>query len=317
MNDAPTIALLRTFLVVAQERHFARAAKKLNMSAPALSQRISRLEHLAGTPLFERHPYALTAAGQSLLETAEAAVRAADAAACHLTSLAAGSRATLRVGVLSHGAGALTAATIRAFEQQEPGVAITVRGIDFPDIISSVVNQHVDVAFVRPTLGDARLDEYPLVEEQRYAILPQWDDRAHLPCVTLDDLDRDAFLSPAAGTPDQYRRFLHLVDDRNGEQPRHLDSHCRRAEDFLIAVAAGLGVASTIKSFRDYYPWHGIAYVPITNAAHARTSLVTTTEPRELVRRFRDQTITIATTAGSAPRRATRPATSSRPDLTP
>ena len=62
-------------------------------------------------------------------------------------------------------------------------------------------------------------------------------------------------------------------------RPRHLDSHCRRAEDFLIAVAAGLGVASTIKSFRDYYPWHGIAYVPITNAAHARTSLVTTTKP--------------------------------------
>ncbi len=291
------VELLRSFLAVAQERHFARAAKRLNLSAPALSQHIRRLEQLAGTPLFERHPFAITTAGEAMLDIAEEAVRAADAASRRLSSLATRSRATLRVGVLSHGAGPITAATIRAFRQHEPRVTITIHGIDFPDTISAVVDQRVDVAFVRPMLGDPRLDEFPLGEERRYAILPQRDDRAHLPDVTLADLDRDIFLSAADGTPEQYRRFLHLIHDRNEERPRHVDSQCRRAEDFLNAVAAGLGVATTISSFRRYYPWPGIAYVPITDIGPARTSIVTkASERRPLVRRFCNQTIEMART---------------------
>jgi DNA-binding transcriptional LysR family regulator len=73
---------LRYFLGVAEERHFTRAARKLGLAQPPLSQQIRQLETEVGTALFARGPRgaALTAAGEAFFPHAEAAVREADRA---------------------------------------------------------------------------------------------------------------------------------------------------------------------------------------------------------------------------------------------
>ncbi len=74
--------LLQSFVVLAEELHFGRAAERLNLAQPALSQQISRLEKQVGPKLYTRNSrmVELTDAGRAMLEPARAALRAADQA---------------------------------------------------------------------------------------------------------------------------------------------------------------------------------------------------------------------------------------------
>lgn len=308
------VGLLRAFVAVAEERHFGRAARRLAVSAPALSQRIKKLEAQAGTRLVERSPVVLTAAGASLLPLARRTVASADATTAHLSALQAGRGGALRVGVLSHGGGEVMAATLRSFSAQFPEVAVTLRALDFPEAASAVKERDVDVAFVRPSLGDERLHEYPVFTENRYAILPRWDERARLRELSVADIDRDPFLTPADGSPMAYRSFLHLLRERNDEPPRIVDSQCRRAEEFLGAVVSGRGIATTVRSFTRHYRWPDIAYVPVRDAAPATTTLVVDAEDRRAtVRAFVDRLRAVRTQARSSlPPGAPRPARAHR-----
>jgi DNA-binding transcriptional LysR family regulator len=93
---------LRSFVAVAQELHFGRAAKRLHLSGPALSQQVIALERELGVPLFtrDRRSVALTAAGRSLLEDAEQLLTLADSAADRARR-ALGEAARLRIGYVS------------------------------------------------------------------------------------------------------------------------------------------------------------------------------------------------------------------------
>lgn len=266
--------LLRTFVAVAEELHFGRAATRLGQGTSRTSQQVRQVEELAGVALFHRSPVSLTAAGEALLDSARAAVRANEAASLAVGSVRASRGAVLRVGLLSHGAGAVTDRVLRAYHREHPGIGLSVHAVDFPDLLSSLLDGRVDVAFARPTIGDARLVEHVLRWERRFAILPVRDPRAYRPSIELAELSRERFLAPAGGTPSAYRRFLHLTEDFNGQAPATVDTQCRRAEEFLALVGAGVGVASTIESFCDFYRWPGVAYVPIAGAARAAATVV-------------------------------------------
>ncbi len=190
-----------------------------------MSQRIKKLEAQAGTRLVERSPVVLTAAGASLLPMARRTVASAGATTAHLSALRAGRSGALHVGVLSHGGGEVMAATLRSFSEQFPEIAVTLRALDFPEAASAVKERDVDVASVRPRLGDDRLHEYPVFTENGYAIPSRWDERARLRELSVADIDRAPFLTPADGFPVAYRSFLHLLREHNDEPPRIVDSH--------------------------------------------------------------------------------------------
>ena len=176
---------------------------------------------------------------------------------------------------------------IRTYRTQHPEVHVTMISLAFSAMTSALLDGLVDVAFVRPSLDDPRFEEHPVLTEQRYAILSDHDDRAHLPTLSLADLDRDTFLTPSKTAPARYGAFLHLLDDRNGEAPRTLDTRCDHAEEFLAAVAAGLGVATTVTSFTHHYSWPGISYVPLRDAKPASTTAILSSgESRPQVRGF-------------------------------
>src|SRR5919108_5827437 len=92
--------LLRPFVVLAEELHFGRAAERLHITQPALSQQIGRLERQVGIRLLDRtrHRVELSDAGRAVLEPAREAVRAADAAAAAARAHATGHEGTLRLG---------------------------------------------------------------------------------------------------------------------------------------------------------------------------------------------------------------------------
>jgi DNA-binding transcriptional LysR family regulator len=115
---------LRYFVAVAEEQHFGRAAARLNMSTPPLSQRIRELEAELGVRLFERSSrrVALTDAGQRLLPEALAVLRAADRFGTVATQLAtAGTSLQL---AYCHGSERAAFAAARLFHQRHPDVAV-------------------------------------------------------------------------------------------------------------------------------------------------------------------------------------------------
>jgi DNA-binding transcriptional LysR family regulator len=120
--------LLRPFVVLAEELHFGRAARRLHVTQPALSQQIARLEAQLGVRLLERSPHRveLSDAGRAVLEAARAAVQAADAAAGAAAAHAGGERGELRLG-FSPGVHYLAQAALAELARTRPAVRISAR----------------------------------------------------------------------------------------------------------------------------------------------------------------------------------------------
>lgn len=265
---------LHAFVAVAEEGHFGRAAARLYLSPPALTYRIQQLERTIGVPLFERSPVALTGAGAALLPHAYETIRQSEAALDAVRPFRDGRAGRLRVGIMSHGAGTLTQRIIETFVAARPDVELSVHALDFTQHVSALVDRYVDVSFVRPRLDDDRLREIVLTEEQRIAVLPSRDARADADVLSVDDLADDVFIDIPEEAPGSYENFLFLTGDRNDEATRRSRYRGRTAEELLTGVAAGFGVTTTIASFPEYYPWYGVTYVPLADAAVAHTSLV-------------------------------------------
>src|SRR5215207_4545608 len=128
MTGALDPRLLRSFVVLAEELHFGRAAARLHVAQPALSQQIKRLEAQLGVRLFDRtrRSVALTEAGAEALVPARAAVEAAEATEALARTLAGGAGGELRLG-LSPGVHYLAQELLSEFARRRPGVRVRAR----------------------------------------------------------------------------------------------------------------------------------------------------------------------------------------------
>jgi DNA-binding transcriptional LysR family regulator len=137
---------LRYFVAVAEERSFTRAAERLWIAQPGLSQQVRSLERELGVELLERHPrgVSLTPAGELFLERARAAVAAADAAAATGRELQSGVTGSVRLGVTSGPRWPLTSALLRQFSRERSGVQLTVLQGYSGTLIRDLRDGHLD-----------------------------------------------------------------------------------------------------------------------------------------------------------------------------
>ncbi|MEA3214721.1 MAG: LysR family transcriptional regulator, benzoate and cis,cis-muconate-responsive activator of ben [Acidimicrobiia bacterium] len=265
---------LRAFIVLADELHFGRAAARLFVSPPGLTQQIQQLERQAGVRLFERTPVALTDAGRSLLPIAREVIAGAERAEQLLRATSNRRTALLRVGVMAHGSGELTTTILREFRQLQPSVLVTITSLDFTQHFAALLARHVDIAFVRPALGDPRFRELVLTTEERILIVPDTHRFAEAAMISVDDVLDESFIGLPPAVPAGYADFLYFNADRNGTEPRTSEHAARNPVEILSTVAAGLGVASSVASFASYYPWPGVRHVPVTDATTATTAVI-------------------------------------------
>jgi DNA-binding transcriptional LysR family regulator len=140
---------LRYFVAVAEEGHITRAAERLGMEQPSLSEQIKTLETEMGVPLLKRHPRGvdLTAAGDALLQRARAMLASADDTKEDLERAEKGIVGKLAIGAT----GAfvwhpLLANTIRAFRRSYPLVALQLRETNMQELIDMTARGEVDLA---------------------------------------------------------------------------------------------------------------------------------------------------------------------------
>ena len=154
---------VRSFIAVAQEKSFARAAEQLNVSQPALSQTIIQLEENIGFPVFERttRSVSLTPLGEKLLATAQVLGRSIDLFHEEARSLQLALKRALRVGFMIGTAVEFIPAIVREFERVRPDASLHLSEFDFSDPTAGLRDNKVDCGIIRPPVG---VDDIDLVE---------------------------------------------------------------------------------------------------------------------------------------------------------
>jgi DNA-binding transcriptional LysR family regulator len=144
---------LRTFVAVAEEQSFTRAADRLYLVQSAVSASLQTLERELGTTLIDRssHPVSLTDAGRALLVEARKTLAAAEAAVEAVDEVRGGLRGTVHLGIMQRRRGnhASLAQIIRAFGEQHPAVHVVVRHAGgSAEMVEHVRTGVLDLAFV-------------------------------------------------------------------------------------------------------------------------------------------------------------------------
>jgi DNA-binding transcriptional LysR family regulator len=262
---------LRYFVAVAEERHFTRAAERLGIKQPPLSLQIKQLEQELGTPLFRRltRGVELTEPGTLLLDEARQILEQVERTKANVRNRARGETGRIRVGF----AGATyfqprVPGLVQTYRRRYPGVVLSPVQGNTPDLVEAVQNGSVDVAFVRPPLGDRQsITVHPLVEETMRIVLPSNHPQARKRFVSLATLAQETIiLPPRAISPGLYDSIIASCQ-RAGFSPmlKHEDPLMVIAS-IVYLVAAGFGISIVPHSF-EHIRADGIVYVPIKGEA--------------------------------------------------
>src|SRR5881275_1522994 len=146
---------LRYFVAVAEELHFRRAAERLHMSQPPLSQQIRRLEDEVGATLFVRNQrrVELTAAGQAYLARARDILAAVEDAAREARRVQRGEVGRLDVGFVGSAMYSVVPELLRAFRERFPDVGLRLRELGTAEQLRRLEDGRLDVGFLRPPGG--------------------------------------------------------------------------------------------------------------------------------------------------------------------
>ncbi|HZK89674.1 MAG TPA: LysR family transcriptional regulator [Stellaceae bacterium] len=237
---------LRYFVAVAEEGHVTRAAERLGIQQPPLSQQIRALERELDAQLFHRKPRGveLTPAGRALFDDAKAILARAEEAVAATRRAARGEAGRIGIGFTSSASfHPFVPRAIRAFREAHPLVALALDESGTTELVEALRSQAIDAAFVRSPVGEsADLIVRPLLEEPMVAALPS----GHRLSTASDGLPLAALAGEAFIL---YRRpvgpGLHdaiiAACDRAGFSPR-IGQEAPRMLSTLSLVAAGLGV---------------------------------------------------------------------------
>jgi DNA-binding transcriptional LysR family regulator len=270
---------LRSFVAVAEELHFGRAAERLHLSRPPLTQQIKALEQELGTRLLDRtsRSVELTDVGRTFLEHARRILQDTDRAVDAAQRTARGELGWLTLGFVDSAAYALLPRLLRAFRARHPDVRLDLRELATEPQLA-LIGGGLDLGVVRDPRPDDVEDlvATDLEHERLVAVLPddhRLVDRVRL---RLADLATDRFVMVArAGTPSVHDRFIELCL-RAGFSP-HTAEEAHQYPTMVSLVAAGYGVA-VVPACVTLLPVAGVAYVPLSDPD--ATSLLALVAPR-------------------------------------
>jgi DNA-binding transcriptional LysR family regulator len=168
------LRLLRYFVALAEELHFGRAAARLYVSQPALSQQIRILEEQVGMPLFVRgsRGVQLTPVGATLLDEARDVLRHAERLEESVEQLRRGTRGTLRIGVPPGLPAPLLPAVLAPLRRGRSDVRIAVRELPTPEQVAALHDGSLDLGLVREPVDDPALERRCLLVELLGVSLP-------------------------------------------------------------------------------------------------------------------------------------------------
>ncbi|MEL4024257.1 LysR family transcriptional regulator [Lysinibacillus endophyticus] len=179
--------LLEYFMTVCDTLHFTKAAEKLRISQPTLSNQIKLLEHQVGTALFERigKKVYITQAGKCLLEHAEKAFFELEQAQIKIDEIRGLQRGELKIGCSgSH----LLTSTVISFSNKYPNIGLLIKELTTEETIHEIVHHRLDLGIIFIDSLNNQLDSKPLFIEELLFVVSVDNPVAELQSIDLEDI---------------------------------------------------------------------------------------------------------------------------------
>jgi DNA-binding transcriptional LysR family regulator len=230
------LRLVRYFTVVADHRHFGRAAAELLIAQPSLSRQVRRLEQQLGARLLDRTPQGtqLTAAGEVFLPQARSLLRAAEQAAAATRAAAQPSRI-----IIGYTPGIIVTPAVRQLRRQHPDADVQARHLEWNEPRAALLEHRVDAVVTRLPLVTDGLHVTILYDEPRLLLVPRGHRLAGKESVSLDDIADEPVPRMADPAWNAYWR----IDPRPDGRPAPDGPLVTALEDKNELIAAGQAVA--------------------------------------------------------------------------
>jgi DNA-binding transcriptional LysR family regulator len=266
---------LRYFVAVAELRHFGRAAARLHMAQPPLSQQVRQLEAELGVELLRRttRRVDLTAAGAAFAHRAREILAAVDVATVEAQRIGAGLEGRLVVGCVGSATYSLLPNLARTLREELPAVDISFRGeMLVPDQATALLAGEIDLALLRPPVDHDGLVLTPLRRERLIVALPDGHRLAGRKRLRVADLRDEDFIVHAGRGRSVMSGLVRRLCREAGFEPR-VRQEVGETSTLITFVAAGLGVAlvpepvaTLVVPGATYRPLAGDGYVELVAA---------------------------------------------------
>ena len=265
---------LRYVIAVAESGQLTRAAARLHVAQPALSQSILRIEQEISTPLFDRHPrgVTLTPAGEVFLEHARAAVASSEAA---LTAARQTARAAADQLVLGFLNGGLTIAEplLNAFGAAHGEIAVVVREVSFAHQVDWLEDGTVDAMVMCPGPPFPKFECIPLSHSSLCVFVAESHRLAGRSEVRFADVDDETYLRNADGLPDWWSDIWWLTAQR-GRRPKTGRHSSGTVNESLAGVLSGEVIVVAPTFFIPPTPIPGVRTIPLLDVPSPDVELV-------------------------------------------
>ncbi len=244
---------LRYFLAVAEEQNFSRAAERLRMAQPPLSDQIKRLEKDLEVRLFDRTSRGarLTAAGRLLLVEARRILAQADRTSEMIRRVGNGEVGRLTLGFVPSASNAVLPPLLREFRERYPDVQLFLQEMNPDRLVQGLYEGGIDASFFYLPFEDATLAHRPVSREPLVVALPETHALSGEEEVDLRDLAGEPFVLPARyGMPGLYGQVMEACRE-SGFVPEAVQKEVWLMQTIVGLVAGGIGVALVPASLQN------------------------------------------------------------------
>lgn len=235
---------LRYYIVVAEQLHFGRASKLLNISQPPLSNQIKHLEEELGVQLLIRNnkEVRITPAGQHFLQAAKQCIANLDKEIEFTQRIAQGKEGSISIGFSGTMSFHLIPAIVKDFKKNHPGIDIRLQQLTTYNQIVGLIHGTIDVGFLVSPVSDKRIDNITILEERFVACLPKSHPLATTRhAVDVSQLcDENWVMTPRQAGHGYYDAVISLCKDQ-GFMPNVIQT-AQEQQTLVALVAAEIGV---------------------------------------------------------------------------
>jgi DNA-binding transcriptional LysR family regulator len=256
---------LRYFVAVAEELHFRRAAERLYVAQPAVSEQVRKLEEELGVRLFDRNQrsVSLTASGAALLEEARRVLRQAELAQLAARNASEFAVEQLRIGFLPDSLPSSVPLALQRLSASQPRPQVQLETGAALRLIEEVRAERLDAAIVSLPAPTNGLHSTSLGVQGAVAVLPVGHSQAARPAIDLAHLAPERIvLLPRDSNPAFHDSVVSACREA-GLCPTFVEVTEPRVEHALLAVASGAGMALLPDSAAEHYSAAGISFLPL------------------------------------------------------
>lgn len=244
---------LRYFVAVAEELHFGKAAARLNMAQPPLSQQIRQLEKELGVTLLTRNKrtVALTEAGRTFLTETRRTLAQAERAVHVVRQAERGEVGRLVIGFISSATYSVFPDILRSFRMRYPKIEVVLDESTTERQLQALHDNKIDLGFLRAPIEDKTLKFITVVKEPIVAAVSDFHPLARVPAhaIELRQLAGEPFISlPRKLLPGYYDHIAQAC--RKAGFELRVAQEARQVHTIISLVAAGMGVALVPASLR-------------------------------------------------------------------